>query len=406
MDIAVRVAEHIDVDVLAHLVVVQRLLAVGHNVSRRIRRFRGNGDGGEIRLFFIDVPHLQKHQRKAPHGLAPQHDGGILPVSEAFPPVNILIGEIDPAVEGNPVVDHQNFAVVAVIVVCGDKGRDGREHLRPDAQLAEASGIVVGQSRHLAHAVVHHAHIHACLCLALQHVENAAPHIALLDDEVLHIDEPLRLFQLLQHGGELVLAQREVADLCADADGEAAAAAAVAVQVVCAGAVLRKRFQHRAVLRYGVFCLLDQAFHPTLDRAVSQICLGVGEEDRAGDGKQRDEHEPGQFGGGIHSIVEQIQHHDDRKADLKRGKVRDILLEPAVERHEEQHLKRKQQDDQKQTAEQKAQKAFFLRLCQPQDGFVFFHCTPSASSWGSADLPHRQRNSRAASPGFSKAPKI
>ena len=100
--------------------------------------------------------------------------------------------------------------MVAVVVMGGDEGLDGRKHPALDAQLFKAAGIVPGQGRKLTGAVVHDPDVHALGGFPGQHLEDPAPHETLVDDEVLEKDVSLCLFQLAQQLCELGFAAGEV----------------------------------------------------------------------------------------------------------------------------------------------------------------------------------------------------
>lgn len=240
VDIPLGPVQNVHIDPLAHLVFVQRAVPVGHHPAPGLLAGgRGHAEkAGELRLLFGDRPHLQKHQGKALHRLALEHHGGVLPVAVLFDHIDILIRQIDPAVEGGVPVDHQNFAVVAVVVVGGDKGGQRREHPARDAQLVQPFGVVVRQGGKFAGAVVHHTHLHPLGGLAGQDLQHPAPHQPLLDDEVLQKDEPFGPFQLAQQLGPLFLPGGKIGDLGAPKHRLAAAALHIPAQPRRAGVFL------------------------------------------------------------------------------------------------------------------------------------------------------------------------
>ena len=98
--------------------------------------------------------------------------------------VDVLIGQIHAAGKAHAAIYDQNLAVVAVVVVGGNKGRDRRKHLAADTQRFQPSGVVPGQGGELAGAVIHYPHIHALRGLACQNFQNAPPHQPFVNDEV------------------------------------------------------------------------------------------------------------------------------------------------------------------------------------------------------------------------------
>ena len=83
-----------------------------------------------------DAPHLQKQRRHGAHAFAFQHQGRVLPAAILFYVVDVLICQIHAAGKTHLAINDQNFAVVAVVVVGGNKGRDRREHLALDAPVS------------------------------------------------------------------------------------------------------------------------------------------------------------------------------------------------------------------------------------------------------------------------------
>ena len=202
MDIVGSAVENIHVDRLPHLVLIQRTVGKGNNISFRLLRFyRGLHFRRKLQLLpvaLVGIPKLQKHQRKAFRSLALQHHSGILPVPEADNTVDVLIGKIDPACKSGFSVDHHNLAVIPVIIMRGDHGTDRRKTLGMNALFLHQFPVSVGKIEQLAHAVIHHTDVNACLRLADQHIQNAAPHISFLYDVILHKDICCCFFKLLQ----------------------------------------------------------------------------------------------------------------------------------------------------------------------------------------------------------------
>jgi len=94
--------------------------------------------------------------------------------------VDILIGDVDAAGEGDHAVRDAQLAVVAVVLMRGKDGRHRREHLAADARGADdliEAGRRLGQT---ADRVVHQPHVHPLRSLFLQKPEKRVPHLALL----------------------------------------------------------------------------------------------------------------------------------------------------------------------------------------------------------------------------------
>ena len=151
--------------------------------------------------------------------------GRVLPAAILFYVVDVLICQIHAAGKAHPAINDQNFAVVAVVVVGGDEGRDRREHLALDAQRFQPAGVIPRQGGELAGAVIHHPHIHPLRRLAGQHFQNAAPHQAFIHDEIFQKDVLFCRFQLAQHFIEHSFAAVEVGGHRIGIDRKAAALA-------------------------------------------------------------------------------------------------------------------------------------------------------------------------------------
>ena len=119
VDIALGAVDDVQVDGLAHALVVKRIVAVGQHEARLGRR--GRNRRAQVRRVFDlplrDVPHLQKHQREAAHSGAAEHDGRVLPVAVDLLAVDVFVGQIDAAGKGRVSVDDDDLAVIAVVVM-------------------------------------------------------------------------------------------------------------------------------------------------------------------------------------------------------------------------------------------------------------------------------------------------
>ena len=338
---------------------------------------------GEIpvvfRVLVLQVPQLQEHERKAPHGLALEHDGGVLPVAVLFLAVDVLVRQVDAAVEGCVAVDHQNLAVIAVVVVRRKERRERGEHPALDAQLFQALRIVVRQGGKLVRAVVEQAHLHALLRLARQNLEHPAPHQPLVDDEVLQKDEFLRLLKLREHPRPLVLAQREVGHVRAVVCGMAAAAAHVAHQRRGMGVFRLQTLHDRRVLPDPAPVLLGALPDALAHGPVTEVAARVHIQQRAEHGHDHDDHQPGDLRGGVKAAVQQDGHHDDVHHDGQRIQMRQKLRKPPGDRKQQKQLQKKQQHDDAQTAENDGEQALLALLQQRQTltlpGILLFHMT-------------------------------
>ena len=172
--------DHVQVHFLAHPLVIQRAVGVGQHVTVGLQSdffqilyniiFEG------IQIFFRDIPHLQKHQRKAHDRIAVDHHRRILPVAETHLLVDVLVGQIDAAGERHLAVHDEDFPVIPVVLAGGKHGLQRHEHLALDAPFFHFLRIIMGQQGKTAGAVVHEPHLHALLHLSLQDFQNGVPH--------------------------------------------------------------------------------------------------------------------------------------------------------------------------------------------------------------------------------------
>ena len=73
-----------------------------------------------ILRFFRQIPHFQKHDGKSPDRFTGEHQSCILPVSETFLYIYIFIRKINASGKSYLSIDHNDLAVIPVIVMCGE----------------------------------------------------------------------------------------------------------------------------------------------------------------------------------------------------------------------------------------------------------------------------------------------
>ena len=88
--------------------------------------------GGQVCVdgFFIRTkrrPKIEECLRERTHAFARDFDTAILPVAKTLFFRDILVSDIDSACEADFAVNHQNFAVVAVVHSQSEKRNDGVE---------------------------------------------------------------------------------------------------------------------------------------------------------------------------------------------------------------------------------------------------------------------------------------
>ena len=170
-------------------------------------------------------------------------------MAEARLEVDIFVRQIHAAGEGDAPVNDGDFPVVAVVVEGGDEGPQGREHLAADAESLHLLRIAVGDSGKSAHAVVHHAHLHPLAHLLLQHLQDPAPHLTVVDDEVLEENEMLRAEDGLQQRGEFLLAAGVILGGGVVIDRAADGALSVGGETPEGGILVLQPFHDRALVR-------------------------------------------------------------------------------------------------------------------------------------------------------------
>ncbi len=214
MYIRQRTVQNIHIHPLTQFIIIKRTVPIRNDKSLSLldRKRRIRKKPRRLILCFVNMPHLQKHQGKAFYCLTLYHHGSILPMPELFLLINILICKIHAAVKRRMPVNHQNFPVVAVIIMRGNKRRHRRKHLTPNTKRPKTLRIIVRQQCKLTRAVIHHAHVHAFFCLPCKDFKDLSPHRALIHNKVFHKNKMLRRLKLFQHLGKLILPQRKISN--------------------------------------------------------------------------------------------------------------------------------------------------------------------------------------------------
>ncbi len=234
-------------------------------------------------------------------------------MAEALYVVDVFVRQIDPAGEGGFAVDYQNFPVVTVVVVGGNDGGDGAEHLAADAQGLHFLRVALRQGGELTGAVIQQPDIHTLLHFSLQNLQDLAPHKAFPENKVLQIDGMLRFFQLYEHLRPFVFSLGEIGDLGIGVDREAAAGANVAGQACRARVFLLKLLQG---ILPGVNQVVGQHLasgYQGLQCSAAPFALRPDVQSAAEYGEQVNHEEPCDFGAGIHGAVHQNQHDRNGK---------------------------------------------------------------------------------------------
>ena len=371
VDIALRAVEDVHVDQLAHAIVVHGAVGVGHDEAvflRGLRRRVQKALPGE--RFLAQMPHLQEHQREAARGRAAQADRAVLPVAEALALVDVFVGQIHAAGEGDLPVDDQDLAVVAIVVMGGDEGVDRREGAAFDAEHAQPLGIVPRQREEFAAAIVHHAHGHTLRGLAGEDLQHAAPHETLVDDEILQKDEFFGLLELLQQHGEHVVAQREVTRVGPVIHREAARAVDVVGQPHSVGLLPPEALNGFRILGNAVARGVAQPHIAVAQQAVPDIAERIQIEQSADDGQEHDDHDPCDLGAVVMPAVEQIEGHDGGKDRADGHIMGQIDAQAAEDDDKQQDLEEHEDQEQPGPAENGTQQSVAPFFQQTEPGAV------------------------------------
>ena len=278
MHVALGMAEDVEIHALADALLVERAVGIRQDVAPRLRQRRQRhieipAVGIRVRLALIHAPHLQEHERERAHGLALEPHGGILPDTVDADQIRILVGKVHAAGEADAPVDDGDLAVVAVIIIGADKRAQRREHLAADAERLHALGIAVGQAVERARAVIEHAHLDAGAHLFLKDLEDAAPDVALLDDEVFQKNEPLGRLQRVEQRADLILPHGIVGDGGVFIHGIVAGAQRVLGKVVHLGQLGAQTRHEPGLPRHILHGAHDALLHAAVGIAVADIEL-------------------------------------------------------------------------------------------------------------------------------------
>lgn len=366
VDIFLGAVKDVQIDRLADIVPIERAVSVWNDPAGGVHRGRCRQIAGAVlHPTVLRVPHLQEHQREGADRLAGDTEGHVLPVAVGMGAVDIFVRQIDPAGEGAAAVHHQDFPVVAVVVVGGDQGAQRGVHAAADAKLFQLPGVLVGQLVEGAGAVVENADLYALLGLLLQDLEDAAPHVALVDDKVLHKDEAFGAFQLCQHGFESFFTDGVIVRAGVLPGGKVSRPLQVGGQTGQAGVCF---LQAAVDFRLGgeeTGGLPIDFLQAGPDQTVAQFFVY---KEVKGNGKDRGQHnqeDPGDFGIGIPGAVDHDEGHD--KAQQQGAAVDKIIPEPVEAKEKQAKLNDQKKDDHRSTAKDQAEESSFSFI-QQQDG--------------------------------------
>ena len=157
-----------------------------------------------------NVPHLNEHHCEIPHRFAPHKDRIILPMSESGLLVDVLVGDIYSACDAHVSVNDKYLSVVTVVLHRRYHRAERVENQRFYALFSHFLLVSERQGELAAHAVIDESDLYALRDLFEKYLDDLLPHLAVVNDEILHKDELFRLAKLFKHDGELCLAEREI----------------------------------------------------------------------------------------------------------------------------------------------------------------------------------------------------
>ena len=149
------------------------------------------------------VPIQQKTQLQTHDRLAADAQVRIPPVPESGIQTDIFLSDIEAAHIGNPVVDHHDLPVVAVIDTQMEPAQQCREELGGLDSLSIQLLPVALAHGAAAHGVKQDAHLHALRRLLCQHIFDTVEQHIVFDNVVLNMNKFLRLMDILDQRIEL-----------------------------------------------------------------------------------------------------------------------------------------------------------------------------------------------------------
>ena len=191
-DIAVGARNHVDIEVLRHLLLIHRVVAERNDEAPFDEIHAGVFAFQEIadkNVPVIRVPHLKEEERKRLHRPPPQPDRRVFPAPIGVDPVDIFVCEVRAAREPGFPINHDDLPVVAVVVLCGDKGVDRGKDLALDPKRPEVIGVAARETRELTRPVIQHPHLNPGLHFFREDLQHLPPHESLIDDEEFKKDE-------------------------------------------------------------------------------------------------------------------------------------------------------------------------------------------------------------------------
>ncbi len=230
------------------------------------------------------------------------------------------------------------FAVV-------QRSPNGQHRIEGDAAYAafyKLTPVAGGERGYAAEVVVYHAHIQPVAHLAPHDVQHRVEHLAVVDDEILRIDEFFRALHVAQHIRKHIVAEGIVFRALVCEHGRAGLFAQVGERLRKArlfGAYLAK---YRAVVgRFVRRC----GGEPARQRARRALVSEQQIQRRARQRERQYDQQPQRFVRRLLSLYDDVEHEKYGQYGENEVYHRRIRGQPAYQRHQQQHLYRKRRQN-------------------------------------------------------------
>ena len=328
-----------------------------------------------------NVPHFQKHERKPFRRVSFQPDCRILPVSEPFFPVDILVRQIRASRMSNPSVHNQDLPVIPVIVMAGKDRMNRSVHFAADPILFKHLRIKIRKKRQGAHAVIHYTHFYTLLYFFLQHFQDLMPEISFLDNKVFHENKFPGAPQIRHQRLKLVISQRIVRRLRSVVYRAVCIFSHILSQSSDLNVFLLQRFSCSGVLIQKFFCLDGQFLKPFVYFSGARINSDIKIKYRAEYREDHHRQHPHQTELGIPAAAEQAEQDHGHQNPKQAVNLQASLFQRPIQKIDKQKLYHKGAQDNQSSSEDN-------RLYTVDSLFLYvfrFHPKPPASF--SSEIP-------------------
>lgn len=128
-------------------------------------------------------PDGEEKKRKGINGFALKKDGVVFPMAEALNLVQVFVGEVEASAKSGMAVDHEDFAVIAVVLTNVEERPKMIIRLAFDAGFAEFCGISAWQGAQGSDVVIKKPNVQSFLGFLFENRKNRIPEDAWLHDE-------------------------------------------------------------------------------------------------------------------------------------------------------------------------------------------------------------------------------